>query len=100
MCMTYFPDGRLMFAGGFTFYNPSRWRYDAETKELEIILGGISQFPVGSAKYQIAHRPGSLLRFDVKKRALVYSLLPHINSPRLEFAGFIFYYGRPCEGAN
>lgn len=95
ICMTLASGGQLSFAGGFGFYNPGRWSLDEAGAELRLELGGSAPFPAESAKYQMKHRPGSLLGIDETKRRLSYRLKPETAS--IELGGFVFYRKLACK---
>ncbi|MDC8756162.1 hypothetical protein [Janthinobacterium fluminis] len=95
ICMTLAPGGELRFAGGFTFYHPSRWSYDSARSELRIELGGTIASPAESANYQLEHHQGNLLRVEAAKRALVYRVTASTES--IQLGGFVFYRNLACE---
>lgn len=97
ICLTLAGSGALEFAGGFTFYNPGHWTYDAATAQLRIELGGKQPFPLEQAQQQLkhAHKSGALLRIDAAKRTLVYSVDPATES--LALGGFVFYRKLACN---
>jgi len=94
MCMTFFENGTLRFSVGFTHYNPSRWKYHENAGEVTIVLGGKANFLAEVAQFQLEHRPKTIVRFDPKKRELVYPL--NQNTKSIDFGGFI-YYREPCK---
>jgi hypothetical protein len=96
ICMRFVSDGKLLFSGGFVFFNPSKWEFTEAKEELTIYLGGTAAFPAKSAESQFNLRR-SIERFDEKSRSLVYSFNSSVE--RLEFLGF-FFYRRPCDGAS
>ncbi|CDG83867.1 hypothetical protein [Janthinobacterium agaricidamnosum] len=94
ICMKLANSGALHFVGGFTFYNPGHWSYDAAKSELRIQLGGNQAFPLETAQYQLQQHAGSLLRIDAAKRTLVYAVGPETDT--LHFGGFVFYRKIAC----
>lgn len=94
ICMTFFDNGTLRFSGGFEYHNPSRWKYDKSAGEVTIALGGKAKFPTKTSQYQLEHRPKTIVRFDPKKRELVFPLNQSTES--IDFLNFIFYR-EPCK---
>lgn len=91
--MNFFEDGSLVFKGGFEYWNPARWSYDKDQKELHIVLGG-RDFPATTLKEQKARRPQSISRFNAAEHLIV---LPFpSNKSYLEITGFL-YHQRPCK---
>lgn len=95
ICLTLAGSGALEFAGGFTFYNPGHWTYDAAAAELRIELGGKQPFPLEQAQQQLKKKAGALLRIDAAKRTLVYAVTPATES--LALGGFVFYRKLACN---
>lgn len=95
ICLTLAGSGTLEFAGGFTFYNPGRWTYDAAAAQLRIELGGKQPFPLEQAQQQLKKKAGALVRIDAAKRALVYAVGPATES--LTLGGFVFYRKLACD---
>ncbi len=97
MCMQFAPDGQLQFGNGFTFFNPSSWRFDQARKELEITLGGPGAFPVEWARDHQARHPETGLRFDAERRTVVYRVDRSTQS--IDFGSFYFYRQASCSGS-
>lgn len=95
VCMLFGADGRLLFRGGFLFFNPSRWTRDPGAGMTDIMLGGDTPFPEPLAREQIRRRAGALVAYDAEARRLRYRLAP--AEPSLEFAGLIFYRSNSCS---
>ena len=97
ICMTLRDGGQVQFAGGFTYFNPSRWSFDPAEKELRIVLGGGEPFPLAVVQDQMAHNPGGLIRFDARQRVLVYSVTPLTET--IGVGGFVFFRKLACQPA-
>ena len=97
ICMTLSNDGQVRFAGGFAYFNPGRWSFDATEQELRIELGGREPFPLAVVQDQMARNPAGLVRFDASRRALVYSVTPLTQT--IGLGGFVFFRKLACPPA-
>ena len=93
ICITQFKDGSLRFDGGFAFFNPGRWSYDAATAELRFELKPWPQLAKAHANTGLHQQ---LLRVEADKNALVYRVKAETKS--IGLGGFIFYRDMPCPG--
>jgi hypothetical protein len=99
ICMTLAQDGALKFEGGFAFFNPARWTYDAAAQEMRIVLGGSATFPAPLEPDMKKTDPatphqGHLLRFDAAQRSVTYRVRQDTDA--IDFAGYKFYRNRAC----
>jgi len=94
ICMTFDENGVLRFSGGFEYYNPAHWKYEATAEEVTIVLGGKKAFPTKPAQDQLKNKQKSIIRFDPKNRELVFPLSKSTKS--INFLTFIFYH-EPCK---
>ncbi len=97
VCMRLMRDGELRFAGGFAFFNPGRWRYDADAARLSLELGGAGPLPpelADPSNSTAAPNSAALLRVDPARRALVYAVQP--GTEAIGVAGLVFYRALPC----
>jgi hypothetical protein len=97
ICMTLEKSGQVQFEGGFTYFNPGRWAYNAAEAELHITLGGGKPFPLDVVKDQMTRNPGGLVRYDAAGRELVYSVTPLTQT--IGLGGFVFFRKLPCAPA-
>jgi hypothetical protein len=93
ICLLLQADGALAFKGGFQFYNPGKWRQDAE--RLTLTLGGEQPFPTDLAKEQLQAKIGALAAYNEQRRELVYSIKP--STPFLGIGNFYFYRAGTCN---
>ncbi|MGK5079364.1 hypothetical protein [Janthinobacterium sp. HLX7-2] len=93
ICMTQLKNGALRFDGGFTFFNPARWSYDATASELTLLLPPSSSPLLASAHADKSLHAG-LLRVDSGRHALVYGV--KADTKTLGLGGFVFYRDMPC----
>lgn len=91
ICLTQFKDGSLRFDGGFAFFNPGRWEYDAATSELRLQLAPTPSLELSHAQI-VLHK--NLLRVDGQKNTLVYGV--KADTQAIGLGGFIFYRDTPC----
>ncbi len=91
ICLTQFKDGSLRFDGGFAFFNPGRWTYDAATAELSLQLAPTPSLELSHAQI-VLHK--NLLRIDGKKNTLVYGV--KADTDAIGLGGFLFYRKMPC----
>ncbi|WP_156894727.1 hypothetical protein [Janthinobacterium sp. 1_2014MBL_MicDiv] len=91
ICMTQLKDGRLRFDGGFAFYNPGRWSYDAATAELSLQLAPTPSLELSHSQI-VLHK--NLLRIDGPKNTLVYGV--KADTQAIGLGGFVFYRNMPC----
>lgn len=91
ICLTQFKDGRLRFDGGFAFYNPGRWAYDAATSELRLQLAPTPSLELSHAQI-VQHL--NLLRIEADKNTLVYAV--KADTQAIGLGGFVFYRNTPC----
>ena len=91
ICLTQFKDGRLRFDGGFAFLNPGRWSYDPDRAELRLDL---QPWPNLASAHANASLHKNLLRVEVEKNALVYSV--KADTKTIGIGGFVFYRDMPC----
>ena len=83
ICLTQFKDGSLRFDGGFAFFNPGRWAYDAATSELRLELAHAQT---------VLHK--NLLRVEAARNTLVYAV--KADTQAIGLGGFVFYRDTPC----
>ena len=91
ICLTQFKDGSLRFDGGFAFFNPGRWAYDAATSELRLQLAPTPSLELSHAQ-TVLHK--NLLRVDAAKNTLVYAV--KADTQAIGLGGFVFYRDTPC----
>jgi hypothetical protein len=91
ICLTQFKDGSLRFDGGFAFFNPGRWAYDAATSELRLQLAPTPSLELSHAQI-VLHK--NLLRVDGQKNTLVYGV--KADTQAIGLGGFVFYRDTPC----
>ena len=91
ICLTQFKDGRLRFDGGFAFFNPGRWSYDAAAAELHLQL---QPWPNLASAHANASLHKNLLRVEANKNTLVYSVKAETKT--IGVGGFVFYRDMPC----
>jgi hypothetical protein len=87
ICLLLQADGTLAFKGGLQFYNPGKWRRDAD--RLTLTLGGDQPFPADIAKRQLQAKIGGLTAYDAPRRELVYAIQP--STQFLDIGNFYFY---------
>jgi hypothetical protein len=95
MCISFLSGGELRFRGGFLDFNPGRWEQDSRKGVIRIRLGGTSAFPADVLKYQMKHRPGTLLAFEERQRSLEYRISGDTRS--VDFMNFVFYRDARCD---
>ena len=91
ICLTQFKDGSLRFDGGFAFFNPGRWTYDAATSELSLALAQTPSLELSHAQ-TVLHK--NLLRVDAARNTLVYAV--KADTQAIGLGGFVFYRNTPC----
>ncbi|PHV27817.1 hypothetical protein CSQ93_12760 [Janthinobacterium sp. BJB426] len=91
ICLTQFKDGSLRFDGGFAFFNPGRWAYDAATSELRLQLAPTPSLELSHAQ-TVLHQ--NLLRVEASKNTLVYAV--KADTQAIGLGGFVFYRDTPC----
>lgn len=91
ICLTQFKDGSLRFDGGFAFFNPGRWSYDAATAELRLQLAPTPSLELSHAQI-VQHM--NLLRIEADKNTLVYGV--KAGTTAIGLGGFVFYRDTPC----
>ncbi|HEU4818782.1 hypothetical protein [Janthinobacterium sp.] len=91
ICLTQFKDGSLRFDGGFAFFNPGRWTYDAATSELRLQLAPTPSLELSHAQ-TVLHK--NLLRVEAAKNTLVYAV--KADTQAIGLGGFVFYRDTPC----
>ena len=95
ICITQFKDGRLRFDGGFTFFNPGSWTYDAASSELRLTLRPTTILAQGHSDVS---RHQNLLRVDLAHNMLVYRVKADTKS--IGLGGFIFYRDLACPAGK
>ncbi|MFM2088405.1 MAG: hypothetical protein RLZZ237_3274 [Pseudomonadota bacterium] len=95
ICLTQFKDGRLRFDGGFLFFNPGSWSYDAAKSELSLSFHPTTTLAEGHGDVSL-HQ--NLLRLDAARNMLVYRVNAQTKS--IGFGGFIFYRDLPCPAGK
>ena len=95
MCLTQFKDGSLRFDGGFAFFNPGRWAYDAATSELRLQLAPTPSLELSHAQI-VLHQ--NLLRIEADKNTLVYGV--KADTKAIGLGGFVFYRDTPCPARH
>lgn len=93
ICMVMQSDGGLDFKGGFQFYNPGKWRREAD--RLTITLGGDQPFPADISKEQLRGHKGALTGYDAALRQLSYSVGPTTDA--IGLGNFHFYRTSTCK---
>ncbi len=91
ICLTQFKDGSLRFDGGFAFFNPGRWAYDAATSELRLELAPTPSLALSHAQ-TVLHK--NLLRVEAARNTLVYAV--KADTQAIGLGGFVFYRDTPC----
>ncbi|MGK5039610.1 hypothetical protein ACQ4WQ_04620 [Janthinobacterium sp. GB1R12] len=91
ICLTQLKDGSLRFDGGFAFFNPGRWTYDAATSELRLQLAPTPSLELSHAQ-TVLHK--NLLRVEATKNTLVYAV--KADTQAIGLGGFVFYRDTPC----
>ena len=95
ICLTQFKDGSLRFDGGFAFYNPGRWAYDAGRGELRLALAPTPSLELSHAQI-VQHQ--NLLRIEADKNTLVYGV--KADTKAIGLGGFVFYRDTPCPARH
>jgi hypothetical protein len=95
ICMQMRDDGTLAFKGGLQFYQPGKWRQDAQTGMLTLTLGGTSPFPAEIAKVQLRSKIGALTGYNEQRRELTYKVVP--TTPLIALGNFYFYRAEACS---
>lgn len=95
ICLTQFKDGSLRFDGGFAFYNPGRWAYDAGSGELRLALAPTPSLELSHAQI-VQHL--NLLRIEADKNTLVYGV--KADTKAIGLGGFVFYRDTPCPARH
>ena len=95
ICLTQFKDGSLRFDGGFAFYNPGRWAYDAGSGELRLALAPTPSLELSHAQI-VQHQ--NLLRIEADKNTLVYGV--NADTKAIGLGGFVFYRDTPCPARH
>ena len=95
ICLTQFKDGSLRFDGGFAFYNPGRWAYDAAKGELRLALAPTPSLELSHAQI-VQHQ--NLLRIEADKHTLVYGVTA--GTKAIGLGGFLFYRDMPCPAST
>lgn len=95
ICLTQFKDGSLRFDGGFAFYNPGRWAYDAGSGELRLALAPTPSLELSHAQI-VQHQ--NLLRIEADKNTLVYGV--KADTKAIGLGGFVFYRDTPCPARH
>ena len=90
ICLTQFKDGRLRFDGGFAFFNPGRWSYDAALAELRL---EVQPRPDLASSHAYKKAASNLLRVE-GNNALVYGV--KADTQTIGIGGFVFYRDMPC----
>ncbi|MGK5010127.1 hypothetical protein [Janthinobacterium sp. MDB2-8] len=91
ICLTQFKDGSLRFDGGFAFFNPGRWAYDAAASELRLELAPTPSLELAHAQ-TVLHK--NLLRVEAARNTLVYAVKD--DTQAIGLGGFVFYRDTPC----
>jgi len=86
MHLIFRPDGRLMFAVGFEYWNPARWQYDSVTRELRITIPKLGASDTATFHEDV--RQGFIKRFDPRAKTLTYQYSD--STFTLMFAGFVY----------
>lgn len=92
ICMQLRADGTLAFRGGFEFYNPGKWRQNAD--RLTITLGGDQPFPADIAQEQLGAKIGGLTAYNAQHRELVFTIKP--STAFVGIGNFYFYRSDAC----
>ena len=98
MCMVLYSDGVVNFRGGFQFYNPGAWRQGSKPGTLIITLGGDTEFPKQAAEQELQAVPPALIRFEVARRELEFSIDGN-GQRRIGIGGFYFFRSASCGAA-
>jgi hypothetical protein len=97
MWLIFCPAGKLVFYGGFLSLNPSTWRYDPSHQALRVVLGGT--MPIEETfRYQLKHRPYTMLAIDEESRTLVFQF--DKSRDNIDFGGYIFFREADSEIAR
>ncbi len=94
ICILLASDGKLIFKGGFLFFNEGVWRINSASGNTELILGGTVPFPEAPVKEQLRKHAGALAAYDSARRLLAYKISEQTGS--IEFGGFVFYRKPQC----
>ncbi|OYO29988.1 hypothetical protein [Janthinobacterium sp. PC23-8] len=95
ICLTQFKDGRLRFDGGFAFFNPGRWSYDADKAQLRL---EVRPWPDLASAHAHQSKASNLLRVEADRNMLVYGV--KADTPTIGVGGFIFYRDMPCPAGG
>ncbi|MEV4777982.1 hypothetical protein [Burkholderia sp. LMU1-1-1.1] len=95
ICMLMHEDGTLAFKGGLQFYQPGKWRQEAQTGVMTLTLGGTEPFPADLTKVQLRSKIGALTAYNTQRRELTYKVAP--TTPLIALGNFYFYRTDSCS---
>ena len=78
----FLADRKVMFNGGYKFYNPAQWSFTPTTRELKLTVPKMKE-----ADFKLFNQwKYTGLKVDPKKKSIVYTL----SEPRICFMGYFF----------
>jgi hypothetical protein len=82
MEIQFLPDQKVVFKGGYEFYNPATWYFNLAASELRLIVPRMKQ-----NDFKLFNRwTYTGLKIDPKEKAIVYTL----HTPTICFMGYFF----------
>jgi len=99
MCISLSGDGRATFIGGFTDFNPARWRWGPINRSLTIILAPATPWP-SQVLGELSAQPGKpVLQSDEAERSITLRIQEYRGRTYLNFLNFYFYEAEWCSAA-
>ncbi len=86
MSMALYPDGKLVFVGGFKKFNPATWHYDRKTQRLYIRVSNYDKYNTDCSGY--GNAAYACLSYSRKNDAFECKWTPKTKS--LSFLGWNF----------
>jgi hypothetical protein len=82
MEIRFLPDHKVMFKGGYEFYNPAQWSFTPTTAELKLTVPKMKE-----TDFKLFNQwRYAGLRVNPKEKTIVYTL----NEPRICFMGYFY----------
>ena len=81
------PRGTLYFRGGFKWWSPAKWSYEAGAKRLTLTIPKFRKRDLPG--FSATLHPGEYLRFDPAKKALILAFTP--DTSRIALFGYYFF---------
>jgi hypothetical protein len=99
MCISVSGDGRATFIGGFTDFNPARWRWGPIDRSLTIILAPAARWP-SQVLAELSAQPGKpVLQSDEVERSITLRIQDYHGRRYLNFLNLYFYEAESCSAA-